>query len=172
MIRVMLLTKFDKLHFCVRNIYAKYILINGIFNLVMFWGTEIWDRQPPIVSNYISHIAMPWVTMSHNVMPWVTISHIVTPWVTVSHIVTPWVTVSHIVTPWVTVPVFVCVETTGSIHKHFVGRFHYHAWSRYLGTLWTPVKLLWSSMAIVRRMKNCRSQQCLCRSNDKLCHWL
>ena len=36
MIRVLLLIRFDELHFYVQNAWAKYILMNGIFTLVKF----------------------------------------------------------------------------------------------------------------------------------------
>ena len=36
MIRVLLLIRFDELHFYVRNVWAKYTLMNGIFTIVMF----------------------------------------------------------------------------------------------------------------------------------------
>ena len=36
MIRVLLLIRFDEIYFSVRNVWAKYILMNGIFTLVMF----------------------------------------------------------------------------------------------------------------------------------------
>ena len=36
MLRVLLLISFDELHLHVQNVWAKYILVNGIFSLVMF----------------------------------------------------------------------------------------------------------------------------------------
>ena len=36
MIRFLLLIMFDEIYFSVRNVWAKYILMNGIFTLVLF----------------------------------------------------------------------------------------------------------------------------------------
>ena len=36
MIRVLLIIKFDEIYFSVQNVWAKYILMNGLFTLVVF----------------------------------------------------------------------------------------------------------------------------------------
>ena len=47
MIRVMLLIRFDELHFYVRNVWAKYILINGIFTLDVLGEQKLGFDRPP-----------------------------------------------------------------------------------------------------------------------------
>ena len=44
-----LLIGFDELHFYVRNLWAKYILLNGLFTLVMFGEQKFWIWQPPVI---------------------------------------------------------------------------------------------------------------------------